>query len=213
MIPVKPQPEPDIFDELVRIPGKRFLKKVSGTKLANKQWQNHDYWKNIRPQLYRAYDGICAYNAHWIPSGSTVPNVDHFIPTSVKPELAYEWSNYRLASHLANAFKRDRLDVLDPFCIEENWFFLAFPSLLVRSNPELSPELQEQIRTTIVCLHLNDNQAIVEERNNWLKPYCQGKEDFSVLKRHAPFIAHELERQHLVDAIKNIMIYEPEEPE
>ena len=210
MIPVKPQPEPDIFDELVRVPGKRFLKKASGTKLTNKQWQYHDYWKNIRTHLYKAYDGVCAYNAHWIPKGSSVPNVDHFIPKSVKPELAYEWSNYRLASHLANALKGERINILDPFCIGQNWFFLDFPSLLVRPNPELSPEIQKQVQDTIDHLHLNEKQAIVEERNNWLKIYCCGM-NFSVWKSYAPFIAYELERQNLVEAIKNIMIYEPEE--
>ena len=51
------------------------------------------------------------------------------------------------------------------------------------------------------------------ERNAWLKPYCQSKELFSVLKKSAPFIAYELERQKLVEDIKTIMIYEPEEEE
>jgi hypothetical protein len=208
MIPIKPQPEPDVFNQKVRIPGTGFLKKVSGSKLTNKQWQHHDYWKEIRSDLYEAYNHMCAYNAHWIATGSSVPNVDHFIPKYVKPELAYEWSNYRLASDLANKLKGVWQDVLDPFCIGENWFFLDFPSLMVHPNPELLPEIQEQIWATINRLRLNEEQNIVEERSNWLRMYCKGGTNFSFWKNYAPFIAYELERQNLVEEIKNIMIYE-----
>lgn len=211
MIPVEPQPEPDVFDQLVRIPGKHFLRKLSGSKPTYKQWKYQDHWKHIRFHLYKAYHGICAYSAHWIPCGSTVPNIDHFIPKSVEPELAYEWGNYRLAGSLVNALKRDWQDVLDPFTIEDNWFYLHFPSLMLHPNPELSSQLQQKIWATIDRLQLNDNQTFVEERSAWLEPYCRGKEDFSVLKKNAPFIAYELERQNLVEHIKTIMIYDTEE--
>ena len=131
----------------MRIPGKRFLKKVSGLKPTTRQFQSHDYWKEIRSDLYEAYNHVCAYNAHWIARGSSTPTIDHFIPKSVKPELAYEWNNYRLASDLANKLKSTWQDVLDPFCIEENWFFLDFPSLLIHPNSELLPahELRNEI--------------------------------------------------------------------
>lgn len=211
MIPVKPQPEPDIFDQCVRIPGKRFLDSLSGSKPTTRQWGNHDYWKHIRFQLYKAYRGMCAYSAHWIPCGSVVPNVDHYVPKSVKAEIAYEWSNYRLAGALVNALKGDWQDVLDPFAIEDDWFFLKFPSLLLHPNPELPSLTQQQIWNTINRLRLNDNQTFVEERSAWLEPYCQGKEDFSVLKKNAPFIAYELERQQLVEKIKTMMVYLQEE--
>lgn len=211
MIPVMPQPEPDIFDQRVRVPGKRFLDSLSGSKPTTKQWENHDYWKNIRFPLYNAYGRICAYSAHWIPCGSSVPNVDHYVPKSVKPAIAYEWSNYRLAGALVNALKGNSQDVLDPFTIEIDWFFLGFPSLLLHPNPELLPPIQQQIWKTIDRLRLNDNQTFVEERSAWLEPYCQGKEEFSVLKKNAPFIAYELERQNLIEDIKTMMVYRQEE--
>ena len=211
MIPVKPKPEPDTFDQLVRVPGNRFLKKVSNSKLTNKQWEYHDYWTNIRPYIYDVYNRVCAYYAHWIPNASCTPNVDHFIPKSVRPELAYEWSNYRLACPRANSLKRDFQDVLDPFEIEENWFVLDFPSLLVRPNPKLTNEIQEQIWKTIDRLKLNDDQTIVDERSRWLEYYCQGKTDLSFLKENAPFIAHELKRQNLVEDIKKMMVFVIEE--
>ena len=211
MIPVKLQPEPDVFDQCVRIPGKRFLGSLSDVKPTTRQWGNHDYWKHIRSHLYKAYNGVCAYSAHWIPTGSSVPNVDHYVPKSIKPSLAYEWNNYRLAGELPNALKGNWQDVLDPFTIGKDWFLLRFPSLLVYPNPELPDQLQQQIWNTIKRLQLNDNETIVEERSAWLERYCRGNGGFSSLKKDAPFIAYELERQHLVEKIKTMMVYWQEE--
>ena len=64
MIPIRPQPEPITFDQLVRKKGKLFLRKFSTSKPTTKQWEKKDYWKYIRKDLYDAYDGICAYSAH-----------------------------------------------------------------------------------------------------------------------------------------------------
>ena len=64
--------------------------------------------------------------------------VDHFYPKSVRPDMAYEWSNFRLASLKLNCRKREFQDVLDPFTIEPGWFCLSFPSLLF-SLGQVSP--------------------------------------------------------------------------
>lgn len=207
MIPVACQPEPDTFDKLVRTPGKQFLNRLSNTKPTFKQWKNQNHWKHILPHLYKAHKGICAYSAHWIPRGDN-PNVDHFIPKSARPDLAYEWSNYRLACPRINILKKDFQDVLDPFTIGDNWFFLDFPSLLMRPNPELPNQVQQRIWATIERLQLNES-IFVDDRSHWLERYCQG-EDFSALKKDAPFIAYELERQKLVKEIKAMMAYGPE---
>src|SRR5579859_2713100 len=127
-------PEPDIFEQKVRLPGKKFLKKHPNTIPTTKQWKNQDYWKYIRFHMHDAYEGICAYSAHWIPRGESIPNIDHFVPKSQRPDLAYEWDNYRLACPLINILKRDFQDVLDPFIIGKEWFFLSFPQLLVHPN-------------------------------------------------------------------------------
>lgn len=210
MIPVVPQPEPDIFDRLVRTPGEKFLKKLNNSKPTTKQWENQDHWKHIRFQLHTAYKGICAYSALRIPRGSSNPNVDHYIPKSKRPDLAYEWSNYRLSCPLANTLKRDFQDVLDPFTLPPNWFFLDFPSLLLKPNPDIPDEDQQRVWKTIDRLKLNEEQTYVDERNTCLEVYCRGGGDFTFLKQFAPFIAHELERQKLVEDIKAIMVYGPE---
>ena len=58
MIPVKPQPEPDDFDEKVRQPGLAFLSQVPNPKTED--WKNYDYWRRSLPDLYTSYNKICA---------------------------------------------------------------------------------------------------------------------------------------------------------
>jgi hypothetical protein len=216
VIPIEQKPEPDFFDKKVRIPGNAFLQKLavsqntSMPKLTSDQWKRHDEWKHIRAYMHNVYQGVCVYCAHWIPRSAN-PNIDHFIPKSDNPWLAYEWNNYRLASPLANTHKKDYQDVLDPFKIEKNWFFLDFPSLMLKSNPELPIQVQEQIEATIKRLKLNEDEAFIDDRDAWLKRYCLERIKFHELKRVAPFTAYELERQNLVEDIKTIMRYIPDD--
>ena len=209
MIPVKPEPEPSDFDRLVRTPGNDFLATFTSSMPTSKQLEKKNYWKSIRHKLYESYKGVCAYSALHIPR-YCYPNIDHFIPKSVKPELAYEWGNYRLSCPFVNMLKKNFQDVLDPFEIEKDWFFLDFPSLIVKANPQLSDEIKAQVHSTIKRLHLNDEDPFVKGRNAWLKPYCTGLYDFSYLKDVAPFIAYELKRQGLTENIKVIMVYSSE---
>jgi uncharacterized protein (TIGR02646 family) len=210
VIPVAPQPESPTFNEEVRVPGDKFLRKLGNLTPTYKQWIGHNYWKYIRYDLHDAYNGICSYCANWIPRGESSPTIDHFIPKSIRPDLAYEWSNYRLACPLINTRKKDYQDVLDPFTLHYNWFFLDFPTLLLKPNPELSVQDQQRVWRTIKRLKLNEDETFIHSRNHWLEAYCREHTPYSFLKKHAPFVAYELERQDLVDSIKTIMDYGPE---
>ena len=201
MIPIRQQPEPTDFESKVRSKGVAFLQTVPRPKT----WDNREYWRESLKDLYGAYNQICAYSAQWIPWIEGSPTVDHFIPKSVKPELAYEWSNFRLSCLKMNARKRDFQDVLDPFQIEIDWFILDFPSLLIKVSPVLEEPVKSQVRNTIKRLKLNDDDDCVKHRQDWLIQYCKGKITFEFLKETAPFIAYELERQNLVESIAFIM--------
>ncbi|MHB8103596.1 MAG: HNH endonuclease [Methanosarcina sp.] len=202
MIPIIQQPEPSDFSIEVRIPGTQFL---STTPSPNKkQWNNNNYWKHCSQNLYRAYEGICAYTGIWISKSSAT--VDHFIPKSNAPHLAYEWTNYRLSCDKANSNKSN-VDILDPFQIHYDWFLLGFPSLLVIPNRTLSRSDYSKVDKTINILRLN-NECFVEDRLHWLMEYILNS-DFDFLKRHAPFVAYELQRQDLVTAIFQIMQFVP----
>lgn len=203
MIRVIIQPEPAQFDALVRTPGNRFL----GTtpKPTPREWNKHSYWRRILTDLRRLYGGICAYSCHWTPPDTGGKTVEHFAPKHEAPERAYEWSNYRFVCSVLNSRKATRTDTLDPFEIEDGWFVLDFPSLLVKPARHLDPETRQQVRNTIDRLKLNDEETCLENRAKYVKDYCVGGVPFSHLQREAPFLAKELERQDLVDRIREMM--------
>ncbi|MBO1066389.1 MULTISPECIES: hypothetical protein [Nostocales] len=202
MIPIKPQPEPDDFDEKVRKPGLAFLSKFPNPTNKDYENKNATYWRESLNDLYKSYNKICAYSAQWISRPEGNPTVDHFLPKSAKPELAYEWHNFRLACLTLNHKKGTKLDVIDPFELPVNSFILDFPSLIIKPNPELLYPLKERVISTINRLELNDYDKCIDGRLEWLKTYYEDNSSFDSLKRKAPFIAYELERQGLVEVDK-----------
>jgi hypothetical protein len=128
--------------------------------------------------------------------------VDHFLPRSVRPDLAYEWGNYRLAFAKLNAYKRSSTDVLDPFHIQTGWFVLNFDNFFVESNTGLPAEVESAVQTTISILRLNTDDFLVQLRFSVVKEYAKGDWSFDFLRRRYPFIASELQRQNLIETIK-----------
>lgn len=201
MIPVKEQPEPLDFSEKIKKRGTGFLQKSAHPT----EWKNREYWQLALHDLYQAYAGICAYSAHWIQFDQGAATVDHFIPKSVAPQLAYEWSNYRLATRIMNIRKGNHRDVLDPFTLKPKWFIMEFPSMMIKPNPILSTAQKEKVFSTIERLKLNKDEACVESRKHWLLPFCKKECSFEHLISQSPFIGYEIQRQGLIDKIASIM--------
>ncbi|MBC5793702.1 MULTISPECIES: hypothetical protein [Sphaerospermopsis] len=199
MIPIKPQPEPDDFDEKVRKKGEEFLSKVPNPE--KKDWTNRDYWRRALPDLYKACNHICVYSAEWIPYQTGSPAVDHFIPKSVKPELAYEWDNFRLICSKINSNKGTKEEIIDPFFLPIDSFILDFPSMVIKPNPNLLEPLKKRVIYTIKELKLNEETWRLG-RSDKLVDYCKNEYSLDFLKRRYPFIAYELERQGLVEVEK-----------
>lgn len=122
-------------------------------------------------------------------------SVDHFHPKNVRPDLAYEWSNYRLASGRVNTAKGSQIDILDPFTLNDDWFYLDLPSCMLKPNPELEKPLRSRINSTITGLKLNQDDYYVQERCNILIAHARGEISFNFLVRRYPFLAKELKRQ------------------
>lgn len=202
MIPVQPQPEPTDFAQRVREPGAEFLRQLP--RPTAKQWKGREYWQHALPDMRTAYKGICAYCAHWIPHSTGSHSIDHFMPKSMAPELAYEWHNFRYVSSRFNSRKGTRA-ILDPFELEPNWFVLAFPSLLIKPNPTLQPDQKKAVLNTITILKLNTDETLVQERQNWLEFFGTGDISFAHLQKKVPFIAYELKRQGLLNDLGSIM--------
>ena len=202
MIHVDLQPEPINFHRDVRIPGKSFLQRVPVP--SGKQWKNRDYWKRTSADLYGAYNGICAYTGLWFSKSTAPVSVDHFLPKSKRPELAYEWNNYRLTTQIMNNYKDDNL-IVDPFEIHNGDFILDFPSCLIKANPNLPREKIDKIQFTIDVLKLNSNDDQVQARCDIIISFVNEEISKQYLKRRYPFIAYELERQNLLDKIKEMV--------
>lgn len=195
MIHVELQPEPVDFDETVRRPGLAEL--VSG-KTPDQVWKQ-GLWRHALPDLWRAYGGVCAYLVIYIPRAVGSRSVDHFLPKSKHPKLAFEWSNFRLVCSLMNSRKGTFEDVLDPFQVEDGWFILELSSLEVLPAPDLAPDLQSRVVATIERLRLNDaecRQARAEHYDQYFDPEVEVT--WAGLCKFNPFLARELLRQGIV---------------
>lgn len=202
MIHIERQPEPAVFDSAVRKPGKAFLAKVSRPR--GSQWRGREYWREIGQILHQAYNCVCAYSCHWIPHDTGGRTVEHFRPKDTHPDQAYEWSNFRLVCSTLNGRKGTRT-ILDPFVIPTGWFHIEFPSLLVKSSPALSEGEQRQVEQTRDILGLNDEGTCLASRFHYISALCRNEISFDYLRRAAPFLAAEIDRQGLGDTIKEVM--------
>jgi uncharacterized protein (TIGR02646 family) len=194
MIRVVPADEPAHFDERVRTPGRDFLQSVVGNRRVDVG--TRPYWRRILPDLHRAYDGICAYTCHWIPYDVGSDTVEHFIPKSVDPSLAYEWSNFRLVCSRLNSRKREFQDVVDPFRVVKGMFLLMFPALHVIPGSRLTRTQKALAASTIARLRLNENRSVMM-RQSFVEDYLDDKVSLPYLEDKAPVLAGELRRQRL----------------
>jgi hypothetical protein len=197
------RPEPPDFNMQVRVPGRAFLKR--GRAPSAQDFKDHNYWRRCLSDLHRSYEGICAYSCHWIPFDTGSRTVEHFKPKEMYPHLAYEWSNYRLVCGTLNGRKGFNTDVLDPFRVRSGWFVLKFPSLLVTPARGLRPMVATRVQRTIDRLRLNDDETCVQARLTYVREYRDQNISWDHLRRHAPFIAFELERQGLVHTLPLVM--------
>jgi len=192
VIPIKPKPEPSDFAKLVRKPGNSFLS-ITPHPTAQ-EWEKRDYWRKALPAMSVSYKRICAYCAHWIPHSTGTHSIDHFIPKSIKPSLAYEWTNFRYVSSRFNSRKGVKT-ILDPFELQEGWVTLDLASFLLKPNRDLLSEQKQQVSDTIEILKLNSDDKLVQERQGWIEDFLSGQYTFAFLSEKAPFIASELLRQ------------------
>ena len=202
MITVVPRPEPNDFNKKVRVSGQNFLAIFPNPTKDDWKKRGKKIWQRASKQLRDEYDKICAYSAIWVPSGEK--SIDHFIPRSADKTLAFEWSNFRFCLDIINQYKSSEI-ILDPFKIGMNWFVIDFDLNLVRpnkENEELDSDLLAEIDDTITKLQLNE-YILQQRRLHWIHAYYKGMPaTIEGLRRKAPFIAYELERQGLVEEIK-----------
>jgi hypothetical protein len=76
----------------------------------------------------------------------------------------------------------------------------------VKAADNLRQRETAAVNATIERLKLNNDETCIEARLEWLRQYCQNPSlPFELLRRYAPFIAIELERQGLKARIKTML--------
>ncbi len=192
MIGIALRPEYPDFDANVRKPGTAFL--ATCPNPTSDQFKKKNFWSKAAKELHAAYSGVCAYTAIYLPHQGSV---DHFLPKASYPNLAYEWSNYRLSNGKVNNTKGNQLGIIDPFVVKDDWFLLELPSCLIKANPSLERQLRTNINNTINSLALNGDDSYVQERCNILIEYAREEIGIGFLVRRYPFLAKEVKRQNL----------------
>lgn len=199
MIHVEAQPEPASFDTQVRRKGLAWLRanQIDSDKPLPPNKTLESYWRSCLDQLHASYHACCAYLAIPIERVTGGGTVDHFIAKSQRPDLAYEWSNYRLACLRMNSRKRNYEDVLDPFEVETGWFHLEIVTGRIYPNPHLPAGLRTAVQATIDRLGLDDS-GNRELRARHYQEYRQGFYTADFLQRRSPFVWSEVARQGLL---------------
>ncbi len=142
----------------------------------------------------KAYESICAFSCFRIHAITGSASVDHMAPKSRRWDKVYAWENYRLACSRMNARKLNFEDLLDPFDVQNDWFYLELVGFSLYANPVLSQPLIAKIELAIDRLRLNDLD-FRERRASDAEDYWNKAITFAVLQRESPLVARELKRQ------------------
>lgn len=214
MIPVKLAPEPAHFDQTVRQPGLSAIDEMVGRDPRvphpgprRKKICAHEadipanafppYWREVLPDLLKAYEQRCAYLAMHIHLATGAPTVDHRVPKSSAWHQVYEWNNYRLCAGVINSKKGASLSLVDPCEILPDWFALNLQTFHVVPGACAPPSDIDRIKATLPVLNL---RPCVKEREEYISLYRLGPGnggiDLAYLENRAPFLALELRRQN-----------------
>ena len=207
MMRVAPQPEPDHFDQRVREPGSWAIVELVGDQsrrppnrqLAQVASSRHEipgaafppYWRRVRDDLRDKYNRVCAFSGMRIHPTADF-TVDHMVPKSSDWRLVYEWCNYRLACLPMNRRKREFTDVLDPFCIDDDWFVMDIVEFRVHPGSSLDASRKHSVAATINRLGLNDLDWC-ETRRQHVEHYREHRM-LHIVESLFPFVAKEIRR-------------------
>lgn len=228
MIPVVPRPQPrapdydfqhDVYergeDAIRQLAGRAPLRTWKGRRIKARtkrirdvtplMLRDYPYWTRAMDALYGAYEGYCAYLARYIEPVEG-PTTDHFVAlrNATDPNLAYTWSNYRLAHGRVNGAKAARTDVLDPFAIGHGWFGIDFGTFETVIGPDAPSAEWNAIALTIKILGLDGRDLALTRRRAaqryWSPPI--GYDALPLpplplwsLEQDEPFLVLELRRQ------------------
>ncbi len=178
-------PEPPEFDAQCRRPGLAWLARNPPPK------RPRDFWSPFKLPLAEASDCLCNYSCLFEPVGT----VDHYLSCMVHRERAYEWTNYRFASHWINCCKGTADEaLLDPYEVGDDWFEILLPSLQMVLTNRVPPDQRDRAEFTLLRLHLRDDERIIRLRQEWYRMYQVGELSLEGLRKKAPLLARAIEQ-------------------
>lgn len=183
MIRVERVSKPSRFDRDCRRPGNRWLD-------ANPGRRPKALWAPFTAALAEGFQQRCGYSAVLIQNGT----VDHFLSWKNRPELTYEWSNYRYADHRLNAKKQNIDDaIVDPYEVGDDWFEILLPSLQMRVTDRVPSRMRKRAELTLRRLGLDHDERIVAYRAEWWRLFHCGL-PLENMREAAPLLARAIER-------------------
>ncbi len=187
MIPVvNPIPDPEGFDTECRTPGIvwRATRRLQDATPKTSEFPN--LWAKYGDYLGQAFHGRCGWWAMWIAEGQ----VDHFLSKKNRPDLTYEWSNYRYIAGSVNGSKGNHDDkILDPFEVLDGWFEVILPSMQLILTDQIPKTLIAKAEFTLTELHLHDGKKVVRCRKRWYDQFKGEMLTFDGLQLNAPLVA------------------------
>lgn len=185
-----PIPEPAGFDTDCRQKGEAWL-----NQQATLPKRPRDFWSPFRSDLRRGFQKRCGYYAMYVHDGQ----VDHSVSWATckktnQAKLAYEWTNLRFCDGALNS-RKSTLDaqVLDPFDVEDDWFEVELPTLILRSV-NVPADRFDSARLTLERLELETGSRSLELRWEWYEEHRSGRLNLDGLRRAAPLVAAAVER-------------------
>lgn len=190
-----PIAEPAAFDAECRQLGAVWL-----ASNPNPSGRPRDYWSPFREDLREGFGRRCGYFAMYLPTGTG--HVDHFISwdnckSTNRADLAYEWSNFRFIAPAINSKKGTKDDrLLDPFEVQDGWFEVDIPSLVLRMTDAIPPALRDKAMFTLdrKGLDLQHGRAAIRMRREWYEMHRSGELTIEGLRRNAPLVARAVEK-------------------
>ena len=159
MIPLHRYVEPSFFHNEIRVKGRLWLqsKGIILNDIVPEGFKFKNFWTKCKSYLEKKYNHYCAYTCFYMHATER-SSVDHIKPKScVGAYMAYEWKNYCLCCERINTKKGDKLNIIDPFKVTNNLFYLILGTGYIYINPSYSnSSLVSLAKTTIDELDLNN---------------------------------------------------------
>jgi uncharacterized protein (TIGR02646 family) len=164
------QPPPKLARNLKKWTERWLIKQMDGG-----DWATPEAKRVIRQALLELSHGKCAYCEQTL-NASSLTEIDHYTARSLRPDLAFEWTNLLPTCSVCNNRKRgqDHHDLLlkpdndDP----EPSLWLDFSTGRLRPNPRRDHDQQARAQVTIDTCDLN-RRALARFRLDFLERVAQ----------------------------------------